>query len=398
MAISLLLAGDIIIDRPDPRSIFKHVEPLMQAADITFVQAEQEFSDLGYPVAKWSVYSDPRIPRGLREAGVDVVSMAGNHAVDWGEQSLLDSLERLRAEQLVPVGAGTDKQAASEPVIVERNGVRVGFTSFCCVGPNEYTAGPRKPGFAGVRVWTHYEQFDVQPGTPPLIRTFCDRSDLKLVSDTINRLHEASDFVVAAFHWGIHYVSGLAAGIIPDYEMELGHSAIDSGADVVIGTHPHIIRGIEMYQGKPVFHSLGNFAVEVPTEEQHLWEGRLHVEYGRQMIDKLNQHRGGLWDLLFRYFGVTPEGGLLDYPMPMYPMPPEARRPMLAQIEIDPQNGVSLFVVPIWITESREPQPITRQSPGWDEAVDYIRRVTAAQGFSARLVEDGDRLRIEAGP
>src|SRR4030042_5382601 len=104
--ITLLSIGDIIIDREKPETIFQHVAGVLRSADITFANCDQMYSDKGYLILGHGTNSEPRNIPALLYAGLDVVSLANNHAFDWGKEALLDTMARLKEAGLPYVGAG----------------------------------------------------------------------------------------------------------------------------------------------------------------------------------------------------------------------------------------------------------------------------------------------------
>jgi len=172
------------------------------------------------------------------------------------------------------IGAGRNIAEARQPVVVERNGARIGFLGYCSVVPKGFEAGPEKAGVAPVRATTSYEQVDWQPGAPPRIISRPNPDDLEAMLADIKKLRPQVDVLVVSMHWGVHFVPALVAA----YQREVGHAAIDTGADIVVGHHAHILKGIEVYKGKAIFFSLCNFASDWSSTKvrQTLW----HQFYG----------------------------------------------------------------------------------------------------------------------
>jgi poly-gamma-glutamate capsule biosynthesis protein CapA/YwtB (metallophosphatase superfamily) len=118
-----------------------------------------------------------------------------------------------------------------------------------------YEAGPNKPGAVPA---------DRLPaGTAPKILTFADREDLRALIEDIKAAKAKADFLAVSLHWGVHLVKGVLA----DYEAEVARAAIDVGAHAVLGHGPHVLKAIEIYRGKPIFYSLGNFCFDVPMSK-----------------------------------------------------------------------------------------------------------------------------------
>jgi poly-gamma-glutamate synthesis protein (capsule biosynthesis protein) len=159
---------------------------------------------------------------------------------------------------------------------------------------------------------------------------------------------------------------------VHDYERQLGRTAIDCGADIVVGHHAHILRGIEVYRGKPVFHGLGNFVAVT----------RALTPSGAS-ADEL-----AVWSRRRReLFGFEP-----DPAMPFYPFHPESRNTIIADCRIE-GGAVDAGFVPCWIDDAGRPVPLERR----EEVTAYVERITAEAGFDTQFTPDGDRVAVQAG-
>ena len=289
----LIAVGDVAPDRGAEH--FVRVSDVLRSADITFGQLEvplsnrgerQLFAGLGGP--RWD--GPPMDPVAgatvLSDAGFDVMSFAGNHTMDRSEESLFDTLDAAEAAGVRLMGAGRAIADARRPVIT--NGV--GFLAYCSVLPPGYAAGPEKPGVAPLRARTWYEQVDWQPGTRPRIHTSAHPDDLAAMVDDVTCLRSEVDVVVVSVHWGVHF----EPATIADYQREIAHAAVDAGADLVIGHHAHIAKGVETYRGKAIIYSLNNFvlrprgddgewlsAANTPSDQQHTLVLRCVIRDGR---------------------------------------------------------------------------------------------------------------------
>lgn len=279
MAITLHAVGDVAPRRPDPAEIFAGVGGKLSEADLLFGQLECPLSDRGEPApnARLAMRTPPSVAPVLREAGFDVMSVAGNHALDFGTIALADTVTALDAAGIARCGGGANIAQAREPAIVERGGKRIAFLAYTSILPTGYAAETTKPGCAPMRAYTHYHQIESdQPGTPPRIITIADRADLAALVADIRRAKAQADYVALSIHWGIHFVRGDLA----DYQREVAYAAIDAGADMILGHHPHILKAVEFHRGKPIFYSLGNFAIEQPSAflaDVHLTQGFAEV-------------------------------------------------------------------------------------------------------------------------
>jgi poly-gamma-glutamate synthesis protein (capsule biosynthesis protein) len=144
-------------------------------------------------------------------------------------------------------------------------GLRVALIGVACTVPLEADARPGKPGIAPLRIHVSFEleigQQAEQPGSMPPVRTWADASDLERVANEITRARDVADLVIVSMHWGVpgHWLSPCFNQILAEYQTPVGHALIDAGADVIHGHHSHSLHPIEVYRGKPIIYSLGNF-------------------------------------------------------------------------------------------------------------------------------------------
>lgn len=171
----------------------------------------------------------PASSAALRRAGFDVLTLANNHLGDFGPSGVLETLATLDREGIARAGAGANLAEARRPAVLEVRGEKIAFLAYSNTFPTEFYAGPGRPGTA--------------PGYARYVRT------------DVRAARRIADYVVVSFHWG-----GERETVPKDYQRELAHLAIDSGAQVVLGHHPHVLQGVEAYRGGIIFYSLGNFA------------------------------------------------------------------------------------------------------------------------------------------
>lgn len=201
-------------------------------ADLFVANEEFPFSDRG-TAAKDKQFTF-RLPTEkvsmFQELGLDLVTLANNHALDFGKDALLDTCETLDKADIRYVGAGKNLEEASSPVILEVNGLKLAFLGATRVMP-EYS-------------WA------AQKDSAGMFETYNPEALLK----KIREVRAVSDYVIVYVHWGVERET-----TPKDYQRTMGKQYIDAGADLVIGSHPHVLQGIEYYQGKPIVYSLGNF-------------------------------------------------------------------------------------------------------------------------------------------
>lgn len=226
------------LDSAPAEQLMSSVSPELASADYAFGNLEGPLSNGGTPQAGKDVVfrGHPRGADALESAGIDAVSMANNHALDYGPEALKDTRRALDARGIAGSGAGMTPERAYRPatVVVKADGgkAKVSLVSFSYIIPDGFYPYEGKPGIAAVR----------RPQT---------------VSRYVRAAKKAGDYVVASFHWGVEY---------QDYPIQeqrrLAKAAIDSGADLVLGHHPHVIQGIEVYRGRVIAYSLGDFVFD----------------------------------------------------------------------------------------------------------------------------------------
>jgi poly-gamma-glutamate capsule biosynthesis protein CapA/YwtB (metallophosphatase superfamily) len=369
--ITVMSVGDLILDEPDPDSFFEPSAALLRSADLTIGHVEvphttaTESASTDVPAPP----SDPVALKALPAAGFSVVTLAGNHMYDLGGPGLLDTVAHCRDAGLTTAGAGATLDAARTPAVVERGGQTIGVLSYNCVGPRESWATSAKPGCAYVHVLTHYELDHASPGGPARVYTFADPDSLERMAQDVARLREQVDVVAVSFHKGV----GHTPVTVAMYERPVAHAAIDAGADVVYGHHAHIMRGIETYRGRPIFHGLGNF-VTVTHALTPTGQNSVEAQAWSRRREQL--------------YGFAP-----DPAMPSYPFHPESRNTVVALCRFDADGLVEAGFVPCWIDDDARPVPLTREAGG-EEVAAYVQRITSEARLGAELVWRGDEVLI----
>jgi poly-gamma-glutamate capsule biosynthesis protein CapA/YwtB (metallophosphatase superfamily) len=332
--VTLLAVGDVALRTARPETQLAAIAPLLRAGDITFGQLETPLTNEGtrqlfpgFRGASGDVVRDADATAGvLADAGFTVMSFAGNHTMDRSAQAMLASVEAAETRGVRIVGAGENLAAARDPAIMKAGGATVGFLAYCSVLPRGYEATPARAGVAPLRARTFYEQVDWQAGTPPRIVTLTNAGDLAALQEDVRQLRERVDVVVVSMHWGIHF----EPGTIADYQYEAAHAAIDAGADVILGHHGHVIKGVEFYRGKPVFYSLGNLTL-LPRGDK-----------GEPLT----------------------AGGRVD-----------AQLTMIAKLTLDGGGIGRVAIVPCWLDLGLEPEVIPPDDPRFGDFLAYLRRV-----------------------
>lgn len=266
-ALTLVLVGEINLqNRSDPAAAFEYVMPKLKSADVLFGHLEgpltapsldPEVPDIPHK-NRWR-HSHPSMVTGLQAAGFAAMSFASN--VTYGRRAVLDTVATLDAANIKHCGGGKNLEEARRPALLEKAGVKFGFLSYTSVfWPVGHAASLDAPGVATIKATTAYQpgpRVLEMPGAPPVIVTTPDPVEFEAMKRDVKNLRDQVDILVVSCHWG---VSG--SHQVQDYQRAVGQAAITAGADIVIGHHPHVIQGIELWKGRPIFYSMGNFAFD----------------------------------------------------------------------------------------------------------------------------------------
>lgn len=248
----------------------------LQASDLVIANLETPLSTRGNPVPKFrNLRSDPEVIQDVKALGVHAVTLANNHMMDYGPDALADTLATCDAAGLARCGAGLDLEEALRPLTFDVRGRRVGLLNLATTVPMGFDAGPGKPGLAPLRVDFALEidaNFMVEnPGAMPVVRTWVRREEQEALCQRIGRLKADVDFAIVSIHWGVpDFWLSPAQGVLAQYQQPLAHAMIEAGADVIYGHHSHTLHPIEVYRGKPIFYSPGNFFFELDRPRPYM--------------------------------------------------------------------------------------------------------------------------------
>ncbi len=237
-SVSIVAVGDIMVgshvtyylDRYGVGYPFDSTRAILTSGHVTFGNLEAPFSQTGTKFDKHFTFKiDPKYARGLPTAGFDVVTLANNHIMDFGDTALINTMLTLDTLGIAHCGAGVNYDAARQPAIISRNGVKIAFLGYSMTLPREFWA-------RGDTAGTCY------PFEADMI-------------ESIRHCEKIADYTICTFHWGQELRT-----TPKDYQQYFAHVAIDAGADLILGHHPHILQGIEIYRNRLIAYSLGNFA------------------------------------------------------------------------------------------------------------------------------------------
>lgn len=338
-------------------------KPVLATADIRFAHAEKVYSELGVMQSHSDGHNTrqpPRFASLLSDCGFDVVSIAGNKAMDWGAEAMLDMIKLLNGMGIQTVGGGRNAEEARRPAIFTINGVRVAFLAYSSVLREGYAATAHNAGTAPMRVDTFYKPGDWQPGTPPLIITIPYAGDVEAMCLDIEATRKLADVVIVSMHWGIHNIPRVLA----DYQRVVARAAVKAGADMILGHHPHIPKGIEVIDGKAVFYSLSHF----------IWTQR---ELGNQAPGHEGGHRHGVEH---------------DPNYPRLPMGPDAMKSLIAKAVVSKRGVDRVGFLPVRIDTQYRPEPLSNGDPRFDKAVADMD--WCSEGLAHTFTVDGDEVVI----
>ena len=363
-SVVIMGCGDIGPVHGDMSSYSTLVRPVLAAADIRFGQFERLYSESGGPSKSGKKNNElgnhalkPDQISIFTDSGFDVISLAGNHTMEWGETIVLDTIALFKKKGIQVVGAGRNIQEARQPAIIEKNGVKVAFLAYCSVMRPGDEAGPNKVGIAPMRIRESYEKKEWQPGIPPRVVTVPNEEDVAAMASDIARAKKDAHAVVVSFHWGVHIIPRLIA----EYQPVVAKAAFDAGCDLILGHHPHVPKAIELHGGNKVcFYSLGNFMFSTDTG--------LKPGYAEKMLS----------------YGVDPD-------MNEYPHCPHGRdshHSLIAKAEISRAGVEKVSFLPVQIDKQLRPEVLNHGDPRFNVVVNYMDWTSAGRDHKFKVKGD----------
>ncbi len=209
---------------------FRATESELRSSDITIANLESPIARSGteYTDKKFRFRAEPAVAPALKSAGINLVTLANNHSMDFGPEALLETRSHLETAGIAWIGAGETLAEARKPYLYSAKGKTIAFLGYSLTQPTAFFAGKERSGTV--------------PGFE------------RLITEDITNARHLADHVIVSIHWGTEGTSS-----IQPYQSALAHKVIDAGADVLLGHHPHVLRGIERYKNGIIFYSLGNF-------------------------------------------------------------------------------------------------------------------------------------------
>jgi poly-gamma-glutamate synthesis protein (capsule biosynthesis protein) len=260
----VLLGGDIMLSRyvgivahakGDPEWPLRDVSVLLSSADIAFANLESPFSDRGRVVDKGMIFkAEPAMIQALELAGIDIVSTANNHARDCGRYGVEYTLDWLEQHEIAAVGTAATAEAARRGTVLDRNGIRFGFLAYT---------------------------YDQSNGNHPDLDDRIAMMAEGQIAGDVKSMLERADVAIVSMHAGVEYQRTPSI-----QQQEFAHAAIDAGASVVVGHHPHVTQPVESYGKGVIFYSLGNLVFDQfqQKETQRGWIGDIRFA-GKHMSE-----------------------------------------------------------------------------------------------------------------
>jgi len=267
--VSLIAVGDISYSRGVERKIKKEKDidyPFLKIQDY-FRNADLVFGNLETPITQGAEIPDfemifrsnPGTEQALEKANFSILSLANNHTPNFGEKGLNDTFNYLDNAGIKYVGAGQNDHEAYQPIYIEKDGIKFAFLAYndTDVVPAFYEASNNRAGTAFMRI---------------------DK-----MTETVKEAKQKSDFVVVSMHSGIEYTNKPN-----DSQINFAHTAIDAGADLIIGHHPHVVQILEKYKEKFIFYSLGNFVFDQPQKQETKEGLAIKVYFNKDKLNKIS--------------------------------------------------------------------------------------------------------------
>ena len=287
--LSLTVTGDIMFGRNMPAvlsldsSPYQHVSNVTGNTDILLVNTENPFTTSGDAVKPdVPLKANPQyIPLLNGTSGMIISANANNHVFDYGVTGMRDSIENLDSYGIAHIGAGENKQEATKPAIIEKDGHKI--TIFNYMDSENFQ---------------EYSQ-SVMPIATDDSPGYSAWDDVESVEQIKQAKENGSDIIIVYMHYGNEYSRSPN-----DNQKEISHLAIDAGATAVVGSHAHVTQGIEVYNGKPIFYNLGNFMFDQSNPNTHtayfgLSEGKYPVAHTPPIISFGNCFAVALGKILF---------------------------------------------------------------------------------------------------
>ena len=258
--VTLMFAGDVNLSnlvKKDYKLPFAKMDEY-RAADLSIVNLENPLtrSTLNNTNQQQKSIVNPSYVKALTSGGVDIVNLANDHTLGYEQKGLLETIETLKDAGIHSLGAGKTKKEARRPKIIEVKGQKIAYLN--------------------------YYDTDIQP-TAPSVNVNSRNKDR--ISSDIQNLREQVDWIIVNYHWGVEL-----SEYPGDWQIDMARMTIDQGADLVVGHHPKVLQGAEIYQGRPIVYSLGNFIFGDTSKKESDYETavlKVSLKPGKMKVELL---------------------------------------------------------------------------------------------------------------
>lgn len=240
------VVGDVFVNRPEPETAFGEVKHKFEESDALIANLEGGFGTDAEPLS----FSAPNIRanydcvEGIEQVDFDVLSLANNHAMDFGPDGLVETLDVLEDKSIAAAGAGRNRELAERPVVFERSGVTIGVVAYEATTLSLNIAMQAAVDRPGMNVLL------VRPDYPDNVSEY----DLRRMEAAVSEASEEVDVLITMMHFG-----AAVDHTITESQRVIAETAAQAGADLVVGAHPHVLQAVDSHDSTPILYSLGHF-------------------------------------------------------------------------------------------------------------------------------------------
>jgi hypothetical protein len=250
--LTIVAVGDVVLGRgvgirleQQGRSFeypFEKVRDLLIQGDIVFFNLETPLTDSTHsldPKGKYILKTPTKYIESIKYAGFNMANLANNHMMDFYEKGLEDTMALLDEAGIVYSGAGMNLEEARKPALIEVKGLKVAMLGYTDMAELVFAGDP-------------YFEFAAKENKPGVVPR-----KMEYILEDVGKIRDSVDLVIVSLHWGVEETF-----IVTDEMVEFAHTLIDNGVDIILGHHPHQFQGMEIYNGKPIIYSMGNFIMD----------------------------------------------------------------------------------------------------------------------------------------
>ena len=362
--------GDLLVDRDDPDDAFALIKDVLAQPDLLTANCECAYAEgvEHVPGVTVPVTASPNNIPAIARAGFNLLTLANNHALDAGHRGLFEMHGHLENAGMAHVGTGRNLVDARKPAVLQAGGVKVAVLAYASFFPRGYEALEDWPGLAPLRAFNHYRDLHPNvwsPGYPPVCTTVPLQEDMDNLRADIAAAKEAADIVVVQFHGGDYK----RPFFLSDHELRSARFAVDCGANVVVGHHHHVLRGMEWYKGAAIFYGLGHFVFDL----KNFRGPKEMVTAGAAELDPETDES----------YALAPRKG-----WPLLPWHRDGRMTAVAWVSLEGKQLAGAGFVPCMLNRAGQVYPVDGSSAEGRQVMDYVARGTTAMGLNGSFTID----------